>query len=280
MFARLLIGVIVLICTEVFSGASLGAGLWNPFTLIVTFWLYFAHFFLFTTLAVRTGRTSLSAPYLWGVLFGLYESWITKVIWCGYSGDGKFAIGQIGPYGLSEISMVFLFHPVMAFILPLAVTSLLCPAPGVFPQLGWVTGPARGAAATQIYIIAALAPVMAINSGGLANLATNPAVALASLWILLRLAKPGLASTDARRIICFGRWGFAGLCAYLVFLYAATYHGIRPERLPSAGVQLFTFVFYALAGVGLWLHRRRQIVPGTEGVAADRPLAGSQYCSR
>jgi hypothetical protein len=126
--ARLLIGLVVLICAEVFSGASLRMGLWHSWTLLVTYWLYFAHFFFFTTLAVRTGRTSLSSLYLWGVLFGLYESWITKVIWHGYGGDGKFVLGAIGPYGFSEVSMVFIFHPVASFILPLAVTCLLCPA--------------------------------------------------------------------------------------------------------------------------------------------------------
>ena len=57
----MLIGVIVLVCAEVFSGASLKIGLWNPWTVLVTYWLYFAHFFLFTTLAVRTGRTSVTA---------------------------------------------------------------------------------------------------------------------------------------------------------------------------------------------------------------------------
>ncbi|MFC1853930.1 hypothetical protein ACFL27_27415 [candidate division CSSED10-310 bacterium] len=124
LFARLLIGIIILMCAEVFSGASLPLGLWHPWTLSVTYWLYFAHFFFFTTLAVRTGRTSLSALYLWGVLCGLYESWITKVIWHGFSGDGKLAMGNIGPYGFAEISMVFIFHPMMSFILPLAVTCL------------------------------------------------------------------------------------------------------------------------------------------------------------
>lgn len=96
-FPRLLIGWVVLICAEVFSGASLGNGLWHPFTLLVTYWLYFAHFFFFTTFATRTGRTSLPSLYLWGVLYGLYESWITKVIWSGYGGDGKVAMGWIGP---------------------------------------------------------------------------------------------------------------------------------------------------------------------------------------
>ena len=36
LFARLLVGLIILICAEVFSGASLGMGLWHPWTLLVT----------------------------------------------------------------------------------------------------------------------------------------------------------------------------------------------------------------------------------------------------
>jgi hypothetical protein len=78
-FPRLLIGLIVLICAEVFSGASLQIGLWHPWTWMMTYWLYFAHFFFFTTLAVRTGRTSMWSLYLWGVLYGLVE----ERVWCG-----------------------------------------------------------------------------------------------------------------------------------------------------------------------------------------------------
>ena len=143
---RLYIGLFVLICAEVFSGALLQIGLWNPWTLLVTYWLYFAHFFFFTTLAVRTGRTSVWSLYLWGILFGLYESWITKVIWAGYSADGKFALGRIGPYGFSEISMVFIYHPVMSFLIPLAVACVYCPSlRRWFPDLAWFTGKTRGA---------------------------------------------------------------------------------------------------------------------------------------
>lgn len=151
LFARVLIGFIVLICAEVFSGASLQVGLWHPWTVLVTYWLYFAHFFFLTTLAVRTGRTSLSSLYLWGILFGLYESWITKVIWHGYGGDGKFAMGHIGPYGFSELSMVFIYHPVVSFILPLVVACLLCPPLRcLFPSLAWFTGKSKGARAVQV----------------------------------------------------------------------------------------------------------------------------------
>jgi hypothetical protein len=270
-FARLLIGLIVLICAEVFSGASLHIGLWSPWTIVVTYWLYFAHFFFFTTLAVRTGRTSLSSLYLWGVLYGLYESWITKVIWQGYGSDGKFAMGHLGPYGFSEISMVFIFHPVASFIMPLAVACLLCPPlRRLFPELAWFTGVSRGARIVQAYLVFSFAPVMAMNSGGTINLTANLAVALTLLAVLLRLARPALTAGDGRPIVAFGRRGFAGLCVYLVFLYGVAYFVIHPEGLPSVAVQLFTFVFYALAIAGLRLHRRRE--PLTEAPVEKREL--------
>jgi hypothetical protein len=258
-FARLLLGWIVLICAEVFSGASLQIGLWHPFVLLLTYWLYFAHFFFFTTLAIRTGRTSWSALYLWGVLFGLYESWITKVIWSGYHADGKFVLGHIGPYGTSEISMVFFFHPVMSFLLPLAVACLLCPElRRWFPELAWFSGKTKWARATQFYLLVSFAPVMAMNSGGPVNLAANLVTALLVLWSLKRLAGPALAAPDAQNLVAFGRSGFAGLCSYLALLYGLTYFYSNPQGRPSIGVQLFTFVFYALAAGGLRLHRRRE----------------------
>jgi hypothetical protein len=257
--SRILIGLIVIICTEVFAGSIMPMGLWHPWTLLVTFWLYFAHFFLFTTLAIRTGRTSLSSLYLWGVLFGLYESWITKVIWSGYGGDGHFVLGKIGPYGYSEISMAFMFHPVMAFILPLAITCLLCPPlRRVFPHLAWITGKSKRARFVQIYIVLCFVPTMAMNGGSLYNLAGNLAAVVLALFVLLLVTRVPLAVSDGRPIVAFGRWGFAGLCVYLLLLYGVTYRGLRPECLPSVPVQLFTFVFYAIVIAGLWLHRRRE----------------------
>lgn len=273
LFARLLIGLIVLICAEVFSGASLRMGLWHPWTILVTYWLYFAHFFFLTTLAVRTGRTSLSALYLWGVLFGLYESWITKVIWSGYNGDGKFAMGHIGPYGFHELGMVFIFHPVASLILPLTVTCLLCPLlRRLFPELAWLTGRTRGARIVQAYLVLCFAPVMALNSGGPINLAANLAVAITLLVVLLRLARPALGFPDGRRIVAFGRRGFAGLCVYLALLYGVTYFALRPEGRPSIGVQLFTLGFYGLPITGLWMHRKREPLPPASAPVEEREL--------
>lgn len=272
-FARLLVGLIILICAEVFSGASIQMGLWHPWTLVVTYWLYFAHFFFFTTLAVRTGRTSLGSLYLWGVLFGLYEFWITKVIWHGYGGDGEFAMGAIGPYGYSEISMAFIFHPVASFILPLAVTCLLCPPLRChFPDLAWFTGKSKSVRVARVYLVISLACVLAMNSGGPVNLALNLAFAIVLLLVLSRLARPALESSDGIRIVVFGRRGFVGLCMYLMLLYGVTYPLLRPDGLPSVALQLFTFVFYALAIAGLWLSRRREPLPADAVQVNEREL--------
>ncbi len=272
-FARLLIGLIVMICAELFSGASLKLGFWHPVTLILTYWLYFGHFFIFTTLAVRTGRTSLGALYLWGILFGLYESWITKVIWNGYGEDGKFVMGSIGPYGFSEISMVFLFHPVMSFILPLAVACLLCPPlRALFPDLAWLTGKGKVARVVQGYLVLSFVPIIAMNSRGPANLALNVALVLVVMVILLRLARPALSAPDGRPIVVFGRRGCVGLCVYLAILYGLTYPQLRPEGLPSIAVQSLTFVFYAVAVLGLCLYRGRDPLASRPVQVDDREL--------
>ncbi len=271
--ARLFIGLIVLVCAEVFSGASVRMGLWNPWTLIVTFWLYFAHFFFFTTLAVTTRRTSLASLYLWGVLYGLYEGWITKVIWHGYGGSGNFVVGSIGPFGFSELSMAFLFHPVMSFIVPLAVACVLFPdLRRLFPDLAWLTGRSRSARFVQIYMVLSFVPIMAINSGGPVNLAGNLVFVVVLLFLLSRWTRSTVSQESARSIVVFGRRGFLGLCLYLTLLYGLTYPLMIPEGLPTAGVQLLTLGFYAIAIAGLWLQRPRKPLPAGEAEVDQQEL--------
>jgi amino acid transporter len=111
---------------------------------------------------------------------------------------------------------------------------------------------------------------MAMNSGGAVNLATNIAAAVAVLWVLALVARPVLSSTDGRSILEFRGWGFAVLCGYLLLLYTLTYFHLRAEARPSVPVQLATFLFYALAIAGLWLHRRRDPDPKAPVSVEDR----------
>jgi hypothetical protein len=120
----LLAGMLSMLCAEVFSGASV---LWivQPWGWLVTFPLYFAHLIFFFNLALYFRRTSLPALYFWGVLFALYESWITKVAWAGYMNQVAQTQTLFG-FAPGEFLIIILFwHPVMSFIVPLLLFETL-----------------------------------------------------------------------------------------------------------------------------------------------------------
>lgn len=123
--AILLIGTLSMFFAEVFSGAS---HLWflNPWGLLLTLPLYLFHTIFLLNLAIKTGRASLKQLYYWGMLFGLYESWITKVLWAGYIEAGKTMFGEILGIAWAEfLTLVLFWHPIMSFIIPILTYEIL-----------------------------------------------------------------------------------------------------------------------------------------------------------
>lgn len=122
--AILAFGVFSTVFAEVFSGS---APLWfiDPWGIIVVLPLYWMHALLLLNLAIRYKRTSLSQLYFWGILFGLYESWITKVLWAGYMGEEPL-LGTFLGFAIVEFPIIGLFwHAVFAFILPILVFEIV-----------------------------------------------------------------------------------------------------------------------------------------------------------
>lgn len=68
---------------EIFAGSSPG-GLADLGVWALAIPLYALHLMSLSDLALRLRRLSWPALYLLGVIFGLYETWITKVVWAGY----------------------------------------------------------------------------------------------------------------------------------------------------------------------------------------------------
>ena len=108
------------------EGLIMSSPLWffNPWSLLITLPLYAFHLVFLLTLAIKTERTSLRQLYLWGVFFGLYESWITKVLWHGYGSDQPIW-GLYSGIALFEfLTLLFFYHPFYSFIVPILVFEL------------------------------------------------------------------------------------------------------------------------------------------------------------
>lgn len=244
---RLWLGGWVFACAEIASGSALRTGLLDPFHWLFTFWLYVAHFFLLSTVAVRSSRTSLPALYLFGVLFGLYEAWITKVVWAGYGGDGRYAMGHLGAFGYAESAMPLLFHPVMSFLVPLALACHAWPSFGArFPDLSRLVANRRRRRAIAAALVIGLAPFMALNGGPTPWLFRNLVIAAVVGTALSALARPALRTVGGGESLLLGRVGLAVAGVVLVALYALSYRGLRGTGLPSVGVQAATLAAEAL----------------------------------
>ena len=121
----LLLGILSMVFAEVFSGSS---PLWflDPFTIILAFFLYWGHILFFLNLALKCNRTSMTHLYLWGILFGLYESWITKVVWAGYIEEPGPGWGSFLGFAVAEFMIIGLFwHAIFSFIVPILAYEIL-----------------------------------------------------------------------------------------------------------------------------------------------------------
>lgn len=259
-------GLLSFVCAEVFSGAS---ALWiiQPWSWFVTFPLYLVHFLFFVTLAERTWKISTGAVYLWGCIFGLYETWLTKVIWAGYGHDGKLLLGDIGGYGLHETAgLVLFFHAIASFLIPLAILTHLFPRAtrpfGVMTwlfQAGWTFRVVRG------YLIASFAVISGYNL-------QNPQVALGTWLPTLLFCWGGYkllmrrSVDDNARLVLSGR-GLKICAMIMVCMYAGMYFLLFPENLPEWYVQLAAIPLY---GGLLFLLYRKPSIPPQKSVEDDR----------
>lgn len=237
---------------EVFAGT---ARLWltRPEVYILGLPLYALHFLLLVHIAVRTRRTSWPALYMFGVLFALYETWITKVVWNGYPGEDGFAFGGFGAwFGVHEtLGLVLFYHPVTSFLLPLAVISRLFPVFGKpFPTPDWVFGTTKGGIFRRLMLLLVWGIVTGSNleQPGVFLLTWIPMLAI--IWAgYIYLEKKGvtagtgyLAETVARPLL--RRWGLIIVSVWLVLMYFVTYRFLLPENLPPPHIQLITLGFY------------------------------------
>ena len=245
---------------EVFAGASL---LWffDLWALLVTFPLYFAHLLFFWTLAYKTNRTSFSSLYLFGVLFGMYESWITKVVWYGFMGQQPI-MGRIFGFAILEAIIVVCFwHPIMSFILPLLTIEIIAADIGsgdyILPEHRYILQKTKRKN-RFVYLLAFIsATALSMNSGGnlLVSLSAVGGSVLLIYLMFTRLRKHP-ECLDIRNLV-LGKKGFILVSIYLVALYVTMFFILLPERIPSATTLALTILFYIFVGILIYLDKKQ-----------------------
>lgn len=236
----LLIGTLSMFFAEIFSGAS-ATRLWfiDPWSLIVTWPLYFAHTLFFLNLAFRTKRTSLHQLYLFGTLFALYESWITKVLWAGYFGQDPI-LGTIGGIAILEFSvLVFFWHPFLAFIMPIMTFQVFATenkSPDqvngeILPNHTKYLIPKKRNKLFVILLIIIGSLFLSLNTGYNIPLAIGASLGTVALIVLF--AKLAQRQSFSVHSLQLGKTGFIIVTVYLIILYVVTFFILLPERIPG-----------------------------------------------
>lgn len=88
--------------------------------------IYLLYSVVLAAVVYRADRVSYATLYLAGVLLGLYESYVTKVVWAPL-GDRPFVeVG--GVFVFETAGLVLFWHPVVSFVLPVVVVEMVATA--------------------------------------------------------------------------------------------------------------------------------------------------------
>ena len=265
----LLLGTLSMLFAEVFSGAS-QAWFLDPFGILLTFGLYLSHCLLLLWIALRVHKTTLRQLYWLGMVFGLYEAVITKVLWAGYMDASGPGFGTVLGVGFIEFPVLVLFwHPIFSFILPILSYEIISGETLVSHQkvlqrnkiksfLIWIT----------LFGVSLFVAMGNAFDVGQVWLSLGGSYVLVLIFAMLRKRGSLLQ-------FCFKKKYFILGCVYLVALYAWSGFNILPGRFPDKVVPYVTIlVSYIGVGFLFWRSKKNsiEVVSKVEGQYTVRDL--------
>jgi hypothetical protein len=189
----------------------------------------------------------------------MYESWITQVLWFGYGGTGVPMWGDILGIGIGEfLILVFFWHPILAFVLPLLMfQTLALSKKSELPIEKRVLGSnipllSRSNFKYLYGIFVITASVTATNfKGDIGNVLAAFGITYAMIYVLYKSANPDSFSVYSLKL---GNTGMKILISYLILLYlfGIVFLGIGRNLIPTPIAILSTIGIYAVLG---WILR-------------------------
>jgi hypothetical protein len=256
---------------EVISGSDIFP-FYNPVSYLLVIPLYTLHALTLWYIVWTKGRPWLYALFPAGCLFGLYEAYVTKVLWSPTWSTGGFTF--LGVYVVESIVLVPFWHTFMSFIVPLLVAeSTLTSSSEIMSLLpGWARGAVNRVKPPTLYLLPVLGGLF--NSNGASTL--NDAVlsgfsttlyVVALIYVWRRLS--GMAYT--MRSLLPEPKEFRVIAAMLIIYYVVTGALLRPEQLPGLLPQAAIWVLYAFFGALLvmGLRKSREVEPSPDSITLN-----------
>jgi hypothetical protein len=251
----LLVSCISFFFAEIVSGSSMirdlspGGILFQvAWSVLITIPLYGLHTLVLAWIIYRFSKPRLYTLFLAGAIFGLYEAYMTKVLWLGW---GSETIWYLGGVAVVETAVLILFwHPFMAFIVPLFVSeSMLTRSREVLsglprPLQKLFTTPRRAHAAILLFGL-----LCGVNQGGLSPsplhaIFTGATTGLIFVSLVFLYRRLGLQRYDIRQLLPTKK-EFAVLLGLLLLMYLALGLIIKPEALLNLLPQCIVWLLYA-----------------------------------
>jgi hypothetical protein len=240
---------------EVVSGSS-PFPFFSPFDLSMIWgWcvimpLYGLHTLVLASVVFNWGRPRFYAIFLAGVIFGLYEAYITKVLWGPPWGAPIISAGGVAVVELAVITLFW--HPFMSFAVPLsAAETVLTSSREVidgFPNKIKVLLEKRGTVLFPLFALWA-----GLNHGGAGIVAASLSAMISMVFLLALTAawkKLTAQDTYTLRSLLPDRKQTGILAVMLAILYLVLGAGINPQRIPGIAAQAPILVLYAVV-IGL-----------------------------
>jgi len=237
----IILGMLSVFFAEIIAGSSHFFTLW---TLVAVIPLYTLHTIFFFYIVYSYGKPTLATLFTSGMLFGMYEAYMTKVIWISYIAEGPiFSLGGIALF--ETLLLVLFWHPVLAFMIPMLVGENYLTKSreivGLLPK--WINKHGK-----KLFIAL-------IIFGGLFTSLNSPSVlhsllinffSGALVLVLIYLWRMRGRDKYSMRDLMPSKKAFVVISILLAIMYAVLTLIINIDRIPGFGPQAIVWIVYVL----------------------------------
>ncbi|MHC1609359.1 MAG: hypothetical protein ACXQS3_03970 [Candidatus Methanofastidiosia archaeon] len=259
-FFWIILGSLSVFFAEVVSGSDMFPffRLWG---LALEFPLYTLHILVLSYIVFNYGKPCFYTLFISGAIFGMYEAYLTKVLWTPSWGDPFISVAGIA--AIEVILLVFFWHAFMSFIIPLFISeSVLTNSRGIVNGLPNRIKSLFDSRKKSYILLLSCTVLFGIFQGLNSPSPMHSLLSgLSTTAVLLLLIYLWRNKTNGKKYniqaLLPNKREFSFLLALLVVMYILMGIVIRPEALPGLFPQLIIWLIYAGLFVLLFFHLRK-----------------------